>query len=62
MVPPTMPPFASKLDPPKPTPMNIFLWPVLPIDRRPSDLKSLVNQLQEQDTDYIETGNSNYSS
>lgn len=46
MVPPTMPPFASRLEPPSPKPMNMFLCPVLPIDSRPSDLKFLVSHLQ----------------
>lgn len=37
MMPPTIPPFASKLEPPNPTPMYKFLCPVLPIDSLPSD-------------------------
>jgi hypothetical protein len=45
IAPPTIPPLASKLDPPSPTPIYMFLCPVLPIDRRPSDLKSLVSHL-----------------
>lgn len=47
IVPPTIPPFASKPEPPKPRPINIFLWPVLPMDKRPSEWKSLVSHLQK---------------
>lgn len=46
MVPPTMPPLASRLEPPSPKPMNMFLCPVLPMDSRPSDLKFLVSHLK----------------
>jgi hypothetical protein len=41
-----MPPLASKLAPAKPSPMYMFLWPELPMDSLPSDLKSLVSNLE----------------
>lgn len=48
MVPPTMPPFASRPEPPKLRPMYMFLWPVLPMDSLPFALKSLVVQLGKE--------------
>lgn len=48
MVPPTMPPFASRPEPPKLRPMYMFLWPVLPMDNLPFALKSLVVQLGKE--------------
>ena len=44
IIPPTMPFLASKFDPPKPSPMYMSLWPLLPMDRRPLDWKPLVVQ------------------
>ncbi len=46
MLPPTIPPLASSFDPLNPPVIFIFLYPVLSIDKRPWDFRSVVAQLQ----------------